>query len=133
MHFEQWQVLVRGCVQDHIRLELLKHLIDPPAIADVCDHDLVCVEKRLASDVELELMEVRLVMVEKAKGGRLQPPHLTAQFAADGATRARDENPLVHQHGSRRRVSDVAFGSSKQRDEVDSKEILRASSAFHRR
>jgi hypothetical protein len=93
-------VLVRGGVEDDVRLEALHHLEHAIGLLAVGEHRLHPSEVPLLEHLAIDAKEVVLRVVEQHQQSRPDSGDLPAQLGADRPAGARDEHDLVLQVGA---------------------------------
>ena len=107
-------MLVRSGVKHDLRPHRSEDLVNPAGVADVRDDQLIVVEQRLPFELHLQAVQVRLVVIQQVQRRRTETLYLPAQLAADGTSRARDEDPLARHHRLRRRADHAQLVTAKQ-------------------
>ena len=83
VRLHQWDVLVRGGVEDDRRPVLLEDLSQLRRVPCVGEHCRGRVEVALVDQLALDLEEARLTVVDKHEPCRLHAGNLTAELGAD--------------------------------------------------
>lgn len=125
-HLHERYVLVRGCMEDHVRLVLLHHAADTVRVPAGADEGHEVQLRVLHEKLLLDAVSIVLVNVEDDKLLRLVACDLTAELRADRSATAGDEDGLPLDHTEDFFVVDLDRFTTEEVEDVDVTELADA-------
>ena len=125
-HLHERYVLVRGCMEDHIRLILLHHTADTVRVSAGADERHEVQLRVLHEELLLDAVSIVLIDVEDDELLRLVACDLTAELGADRSATTGDEDRLPLDHAEDFFIVDLDRFTTEEVEDVDVAELADA-------